>query len=100
MLHMIRVSDLTAYLKCPRMCYFMNRGQELIKEPTVEYIQRLLLKEMALIYSSALNEGNTLSALDQELDRLSNEIRIIYRQELAKARDDILKEAVFGVRGL
>ena len=97
---MIRVSDLTAYLKCPRMCYFMNRGQELIKEPTVEYIQRLLLKEMALIYSSALNEGNTLSALDQELDRLSEELRVIYRKELAETSDEMLEDAVSGVRTL
>ena len=72
----------------------MNRGQELIKEPTVEYIQRLLLKEMALIYGTALNEGNTLCALDQELDRLSDELRIIYRLELAKASDDMLEDAV------
>ncbi len=97
---MIRVSDLTAYLKCPRMCYFMNRGQELIKEPTVEYIQRLLLKEMALTYGSALNEGNTLCALDHELDRLSDELRVIYRQELEEASDDMLEDAVSGVRTL
>ena len=97
---MIRVSDITAYLKCPRMCYFMNRGHELIKDATVEYIQRLLLKEMALIYGFALNDGNTLSALNDELDRLSDELRIIYRQELAEASDDVLKNAVSGVRTL
>lgn len=71
-----------------------------MKDATVEYIQRLLLKEMALIYGSALNEGNTLSALDHELDRLSDELRIIYRQELAEASDDVLKNAVSGVRTL
>lgn len=97
---MIRISDITTYLRCPRMCYFMNRGQELIKEATVEYIQRLLLKEMALTYGFALNEGNTLSALDHELDRLSDELRIIYRQELAEASDEVLKNAVSGVRTL
>ncbi|MDD5616966.1 MAG: CRISPR-associated protein Cas4 [Candidatus Methanoperedens sp.] len=97
---MIRVSDITAYLKCPRMYYFMNSGQELIKEPTVEYIQRLLLKEMALIYGTALNEGNALCALNDELDRLSDELRIIYRQELAEASDDVLNNAVSGVRTL
>lgn len=97
-LTMIRVSDITAYLKCPRMCYFMNRGHELIKEATVEYIQHLLLKEMALIYGSALNERDTLSALNDELDRLSDKLRIIYRQELAEASDDALEDAVSGVR--
>jgi len=97
-LPMIRVSDLTVYLKCPRMCYFMKRDHELIKEANVEYIQRLLLKEMALIYGSALNERDTLSALNDELDRLSDELRIIYRQELAEASDDVLVHAVSSVR--
>ena len=78
----------------------MNRGHELITEATVEYIQRLILKEMALTYGSALNDGNTLSALDHELDRLSDELRIIYRQELAKTSDEVLKNAVSGVRTL
>ncbi len=95
---MIRVSDISVYLKCPRMCYFIKRGQELMKEVTVEYIQRLLLKEMALIYGSALNDGNTLSALDHELERLSDELRIIYRQELTEASDDAVNNAVSGVR--
>jgi CRISPR-associated exonuclease Cas4 len=95
---MIRVSDIMTYLKCPRMYYFMNRGYELIKEATVEYIQHLLLKEMALIYGSALNDGNTLSALNHELDRLADELNIIYRQELADASDDALGDAVSGVR--
>ena len=97
---MIRISDLTAYLKCPRMCYFMNKGHELTKEASVEYIQRMLLKEMAMIYGTALNDGNTLSVLYHELDRLSNELRIIYRKELAEASDDLLQNAVSGVRVL
>lgn len=95
---MIRVSDIMVYLRCPRMCYFMNRGHELMKDVTVEYIQRLLLKEMALIYGSALNKRDTLCALNDELDRLSDELRIIYRQELAEANDDALEDAVSGVR--
>lgn len=95
---MIRVSDIMIYLKCPRMCYFMNRGHELMTDPTVEYVQRLLLKELALTYGQALNGGDTFSALNSELDRLSDEIRVIYRMELKKANDAILMEAVSGVR--
>ncbi|GFO97991.1 hypothetical protein ig2599ANME_2202 [groundwater metagenome] len=95
---MIRVSDITAYLKCPRMCYFMSKGQELIKEPSAEYIQRLLLKELALTYVSAFNSGNPVSALNDELDRISKEMRIIYRSELAGVDDGALANAAAGVR--
>ncbi|MDP3105252.1 MAG: Dna2/Cas4 domain-containing protein [Candidatus Methanoperedens sp.] len=95
---MIRVSDITVYLNCPRMCYFINKGHEMIKEPDVDYVQRLLLKELALTYGSARNGGDALSALNKELDRLSDEIRIIYRLELAEAGDDTLANAVSGVR--
>ena len=95
---MIRVSDITTYLKCPRMCYFANKGHDLIKEPNVDYVQRLLLKELALTYGLALQTGDTLSALNNELDRISEEIRIIYRSELAGIDDGALSDAVSGVR--
>lgn len=95
---MIRVSDITVYLNCPRMCYFISKGHEMIKDPGVDYVQRLLLKELALTYCSAHNGGDALSALNKELDRLSDEIRIIYRLELAGAGDDTLADAVSGVR--
>lgn len=95
---MIRVSDITTYLKCPRMCYFANKGHELIKEPNVDYVQRLLLKELALTYGSAFQTGDTLSALNNELDRISEEIRVIYRSELAGVDDDALVNAASGVR--
>jgi CRISPR-associated exonuclease Cas4 len=97
---MIRVSDITVYLKCPRMCYFRNKGHELLRETTVDYIQRLVLKELALTYGSALNGGDTPSALNKELDRLSDELPIIYRLELAGAGDYMLVQAVSCVRTL
>lgn len=97
---MIRVSDITVYLNCPRKSYFINKGHEIIKEPDVNYVQRLLLKELALTYGSAHNGGDALSALNKELDRLSDEIRIIYRLELAGAGDDMLADAVSGVRSI
>ncbi|VVB89389.1 Uncharacterised protein [uncultured archaeon] len=95
---MIRVSDIMVYLKCPRMCYFMNKGNELVKEPGVDYIQRLLLKELALTYGSALKGEDTLSGLNKELERLSYEFPVIYRLELAGAGDAALAEAVSCVR--
>lgn len=95
---MIRVSDITTYLKCPRMCYFINNGHEMIKEPSEDHIQRILLKELALAYGPAIKTGNVHSALNNELDRISEEIRIIYRSELAGIDDLSLANAATGVR--
>jgi CRISPR-associated exonuclease Cas4 len=95
---MIRVSDITTYLKCPRMCYFTNKGHEFIKEVTPEYLQRLLLKELALTYGMTFNKEDGLSILDGELNRISDEIRVIYRAELVEIDDFTLSNAVSGVR--
>ncbi len=95
---MIRVSYITTYLKCPRMCYFLFRGHELIKYPTADHIQKLLLKELALTYGTAAAAKNRLDFLNDELNRLSNDIRIIYRQELEGCGDNVIADAVSGVR--
>lgn len=95
---MIRVSDITIYLKCPRMSYFINRGHDLVKGTTPGYLERILLKELALTYGSAFMNNDRLSGLNVELDRISNEIRIIYRTELAGIDDAELAGAVSNVR--
>jgi len=95
---MIRVSDVTVYLKCPRMCYFIKNGHEFIKDTTSGYLERILLKELALTYESAFNNPDRLSTLNTELDRISNEIRIIYPEELAGIDDDTLTNSVSKVR--
>jgi CRISPR-associated exonuclease Cas4 len=95
---MIRVSDITVYLKCPRICYFLNTGHELVKEPSMDYLHRLMLKELALTYVLAHKSVNPVSALNVELDRISKEMRIIYRSELAGFDDEALASAVSGVR--
>lgn len=95
---MIRVSDITTYLKCPRMCYFTGKGHEMIKEHSTDNIQRLMLKELALTYGLALKNGDVLNSLNNELDRISEEIRIIYRSELAGVDEVSLANAATGVR--
>ncbi len=94
---MIRVSDITVYLKCPRMCYFVNRGHSLVKV-TPGYLERIILKELALTYGDAFNNEDTLSFLNHGLDRISNEIRIIYRNELSGIEDETLANSVSDVR--
>lgn len=92
---MIRVSDITVYLKCPRMCYFLYKGYNLPKTVTIE---RILLKELALAYGSAYNREDKLAVLNAELDRISGEIRVIYPEELAGVDADKLAVSVSNVR--
>jgi len=87
---MIKVSDITTYLKCPRMCYFVNRGHDLIGDISPGYLERLILKELALTYESAYKINDKLSFLNNELERISNEIRVIYRKELSRVDDGLL----------
>ncbi|MDD5474777.1 MAG: Dna2/Cas4 domain-containing protein [Candidatus Methanoperedens sp.] len=95
---MIKVSDITVYQKCPRMCYFVSKGHSLVKEITPGYLERIILKELALTYGEAFNNDNTHSFLDNELNRISSEIRIIYRNELSGIDDNTLANSVSEVR--
>ncbi|MCX9075882.1 MAG: CRISPR-associated protein Cas4 [Candidatus Methanoperedens sp.] len=95
---MIRVSDINVYIKCPRMCYFLQRGHEFKRDASPGYLERLILKELALTYNSAFSAKNKLSHLNDELDRISGEIPVIYRTELPAIDDDSLASAVSNVR--
>ena len=95
---MIRVSDITIYHKCPRMCFFINKGHNLIKEGTPGYLEGIILKELALVYDLAFNSEDKLSILNLELDRILKEIPVIYRNEPGGIDDEILAEAVTEVR--
>jgi CRISPR-associated exonuclease Cas4 len=95
---MIRVSDITIYHKCPRMCFFMNKGHNLIKEGTPGYLEGIILKELALVYDLAFNSEDKLSILNLELDRILKEIPVIYRNEPGSIDDEMLAEAVTNVR--
>ncbi len=95
---MIKVSDITVYLKCPRMCYFTNRGHELVKNITPRYIERIILKELALTYSAAFSITDKHSFLNDELNRISNDIRMIYPAELSGIDDNALANSISNVR--
>ena len=90
---MIKVSDITTYLKCPRMCYFMDRGHDLINEISPGYLERIILKELALTYDSAVSSNDKLSFLKTGLERISNEIRVIYPNELKNVDDETLEKS-------
>ena len=91
---MIKVSDITTYIKCPRMCYFMNRGHDLINEISSGYLERIILKELAFTYDSAVKSNDKLSFLKNELARISNEIRVIYPNELKSVDDETLAKSI------
>ncbi|VVB86822.1 Uncharacterised protein [uncultured archaeon] len=95
---MIRVSDISLYNKCPRMCYFLDKGHPLAKDTSPEYLERIILKELALTYNPAFNNVDKLSFLGCELDRISKEIRIIYPVELSGINDDTLAISISNAR--
>jgi len=94
----IKVSDITTYLKCPRMCYFVNKGHDLVKDITPAYVERMIFKELALTYGMAFTTEDKLSFLNNELDRISDEIHVIYRDELSGVDENTLSSAVSSVR--
>lgn len=94
---MSRVSDISVYLKCPRMYYFVNKGYSLIKDKT-KYIERMIFKELAFTYKEAISAEDKLSFLDHELDRISDNIRVIYRDELSGVDEKTISESVSSVR--
>jgi CRISPR-associated exonuclease Cas4 len=94
----VRVSDITVYIKCPRMCYFANKGYSLVKDITPAYLERMILKELALSYGSVFDHEDKFSILNEELDRISNEIRAIYRNELSCIDEETMANSITGVR--
>ncbi len=94
---MIKVSDINTYHKCPRMCYFRYKGHDLANELSNAYIERLILKELALTYGQAFNSEDKLSFLNNELERISKEIRIVYRIELDKVDDKKIMECISNI---
>ncbi len=94
---MIRVSDITTFNKCPRMCYFINHGHEQFARVSSE---GLILKELALTYEYALGSDDKQIFLENELERISKEIRVICRNELSKIDDPTLEKSITDIRHL
>lgn len=97
---MIRVSDITTYLKCPRMAYFMIKGDKPVKEITPDHLDKIILKELTLSYCVTSNNDDDISLLNGELDRLSNDIRVIYRLELSGINDELIETSISNVRDM
>ncbi|HEY9246174.1 MAG TPA: CRISPR-associated protein Cas4 [Candidatus Methanoperedens sp.] len=94
---MIRVSDLQVYMKCPRICYFLNMGHKILNYSGPRYLESILIRELALSYGKVSNSEDKLSFLIKELDRISKEIHVIYRAELAEVPESILSDSISNV---
>jgi CRISPR-associated exonuclease Cas4 len=97
---MIRVSDIITFNKCPRMCYFIYHGHDLLTRASPGFLEGLILKELALTYEYAFDSDDKQIFLNNELERISKELRVIYRNELSKVDDVTLAESVTDIRPL
>jgi len=82
---LVLVSEVTTYLRCPRLVYFRSRkntsGNEQ-KDVNTKYLSHLILKELALTYHRAVKSDCVTETLRTELDRIVNELPVVYRAEL------------------
>ncbi|WP_440952943.1 CRISPR-associated protein Cas4 [Methanococcoides sp. FTZ1] len=92
------VSELMLYMKCPRQVYYTNRDHELAAEITPEYLEHMILKEMAIGYSDAIERASIdrVSILDElniEMERVKGELELIYSTELRNLPHRVLETA-------
>ena len=99
----VLVSDLVTYLRCPRLVYFasLENGREQVeRDVDVRYVSRLLSKELALTYHRAAAvsaDEDVPEALRIELDRIVNELPVVYRAELAGVDCSMIRDAAEGI---
>jgi CRISPR-associated exonuclease Cas4 len=73
----VRISDISLYLRCPRLVYFQAMGRPVW--PKAESPKNLLLREMALSLSEFEPDGETdlLAWLREALERAEAELPVI-----------------------
>lgn len=94
----IRVSDITNYLKCPRLVYYTYKEPGTGNALTSAYVESLLIKEMARSYAYVVRSGNMYDALLEFLEVAANQLTAIYREELRDINEEMLFEAFDTVR--
>ena len=94
----IRVSDITNYLKCPRLVYYTYKEPGTGNALTSAYVESLLIREMARSYAYVVRSGNMYDALLEFLEVAANQLTAIYREELRDINEEMLFEAFDTVR--
>jgi len=98
----VLVSDLVTYLRCPRLVYFasLKNGREQVeRDVDARYVAHLLSKELALTYhrAAASASEDVPEALRIELDRIVNDLPVIYRAELSGVDPSVIRDAAEGI---
>ncbi|MEA1945396.1 MAG: CRISPR-associated protein Cas4 [Euryarchaeota archaeon] len=89
----VLVSDITTYLRCPRLVYFRNVYRNEQKNINIKYLSHLILKELALTYHHALASCDVAETLHIELDRITDELPVLYRAELCGVNRSMILDA-------
>jgi CRISPR-associated exonuclease Cas4 len=78
----VRISDISLYLRCPRLVYFQAMGRSVW--PKAESPKNLLLREVALSLSEFEPEGVTdlVAWLREALDRAEAELPVIWGEDV------------------
>lgn len=101
---LIKVSDLSQYMLCPRLVYFSARGYEqgrIVKGKERGMIEHILLKELAFnlnsIYGCVDKKGEKARE-ERETDAkiiiadIADDVEWIYKEELEGVREDLFVE--------
>jgi CRISPR-associated exonuclease Cas4 len=94
----VRVSDISNYLKCPRIVYYANQGHQPEMTTTPAYIAALLIKEMAHSFAEIITSENLDNDLEMLLEDSALNLAAIYRDDIQNLNDEVLNESVELVR--
>jgi len=91
---MVLVSEIGAYLRCPRLVYFRSlHRDDYQKIIDVRYLSHIILKELAFTYHRAAASDDATEMLHAELDRITGDLPAIYRVELSGADYSMIPDA-------
>lgn len=98
------VSELLIYLKCPRQVYYTHRKHELATDITPEYLEHMMLKELAIGYPDAIERATSdiqtiRDELNIEMERVKGELELIYSTDLRDLPLKVLETAENVVSG-
>lgn len=94
----IRVSDVSNYLKCPRIVYYTYQDYKPEMTTSTAYIASLLVKEMAWSFAEIIASENLDNDLEMLLEDSALNLAAIYRDEIQNLNDEVLTESIELVR--
>lgn len=98
----MNVSELLMYFRCPRQVYYLYRGHELMSDISSQYVESLLIKELAFTYPDIVSTcssnavgvvENVTESLETELCRVCDDIELIRPGELESASSELMEDA-------